>query len=282
MPRLILCASLLLLASAAARAGYEQPCFIDGGQSADGRFVVTAQQTVKGKTVHGPHEWTFTWKDTQQDNSVTFPAQGIQKGQIYAHLFVAPDGATFALWNHVTLFWAENSFMHASQKLPPREEKDAWRRQEVFSGRLVIYRNDGSLVKSLAVADLLLPEEWETVLPVFNRVHWLVEYPGLKFKQTPRPGYAFFRLSPDHTIFEFQATPSRAARRMPPRVVRVSLADGRVLAADEKLTDPDKIPVRPYQGPDHLPDNEPVWKETYLPSLDGVRTPGRFAKAASN
>jgi gluconolactonase len=51
--------SLLALCGAApARFGYEAPSTIDGCQSADGRFVVTAE-LVSGEQVHGPFQWRF-------------------------------------------------------------------------------------------------------------------------------------------------------------------------------------------------------------------------------
>ena len=274
---------ITLLFAAFARAGYEQPCYIDGCQSIDGRFVITATQTERGKSSHGPNKWSFTWKDTKTGQTETFEAKGVQGGQIYGQLFIAPDGQTFALWNHVTMYWSEKSHMHASAHVPKREEMEAakWRTLEYFSNRIIVYRKDGSILKALGVNDLLKDEEWEGVLPVFNRVHWVQPYDGLNFKATPRTQYAFYRVSPDYTVLEFQAVSSRAKRKEAPRVVRVSLTDGRVLGDDEKLTDVSKIPVRPFQGDDHLPKSDATWKESYTPSLDPVRTAGTFAIASA-
>ncbi len=262
--------------NSSARAGYEAPVYIDGCRSADGRYEITTELIEHGKNVHGPNAWLFHWKDVKTGESRSFSPEGLQRSQIYAHLFLAPDGKTFALWNHVTLAWPEKSASHAHDKLPPREETEAWRRQEVFNDRLIIFRNDGTRIKSFAVADFLQPEEWETVLPVFNRVHWIREYPDLHFKKTPRTGYAFYRISPDYTVLEFLATSSRADRRNPPRVVRVSLTDGRILAEGEEIADPAKIPVRPYLGDDQLPGSEKEWREGYRPSLDPVRVAGEY------
>ena len=60
-------ATLILFTGSFVHAGYEQPAYIDGCQSTDGRFVITAEQTLRGKTVHGPHKWEFIWKDTNSD-----------------------------------------------------------------------------------------------------------------------------------------------------------------------------------------------------------------------
>jgi len=276
--RFVLCLALLFWGGTLARAGYDRPSHIDGCQSADGRFVITASPVGLGKEVHGPHRWQFTWKDTRTGAIETFPAQGVQGGQIYAQLFIAPDGETFALWNHVTLWTSGKSDMHGPKDLPHHEDSNAWRGREEFTRRLIVYRKDGSIIKELGVADLLEPEEWESVLRVFNRVDWLRPYDGLNHKATARPQYAFYRISPDYTVLEFQPVSPRAKRNDPPRVVRVSLTDGRVLDAGARLegVPKEKIPVRPFQGDDHLPHSSPGWIESYTPSLDSVRTPGTY------
>ncbi len=275
---LLLTLSLLILGAcliSPAHAGYEAPPHIDGCQSMDGRFVITAEMTHRGKTSHGPHKWDFVYRDTQKDITTRFPAGGIQGGQIYAQLFMAPDGETFALFNHVTLWEPEKSHMHGPKDLPFREDTDQWRNDPRFSRRVIIYRKDGSIVKELSVADILQPEEWETAGRSFNRIHWLEAYDGLNFKATPRSQYAFYRVSPDYTVLEVLATRPRSRRSSPPRVVRISLVDGRILPTDAKLP-PQKTPVRPFQGDDHLPKSGAAWKESYTPSLDPVRTAGAY------
>lgn len=262
----------LLILVGTVHAGYEQPCYIDGGQSADGRFVVTAAATELGKTVHGPNRWSFTWKDTQSGQTATFPAQGVQAGQVYGQLYVAPDGETFALWNHVTLWTSGKSEMHGPHDLPYHEESESWRKREEFSRRLIVYRKDGTIVKELGVGDFLQPDEWMSVGRVFNRVHWIQPYDKLDPKQTARPQYAYCRVSPDYTVLEFRPVPPRSRRE--PRVVRVSLTDGRLLT--EELSDPRKVPVRPFCDDDQLPHTAPGWRENYVPSLDPVRSPGTF------
>lgn len=95
-------------------AGYEQPVYIDGCRSMDGRFEISAKLVQRGKTSHGPNKWRYVWKDLQKNEVVEFDAQGIQGGQIRGQLFIAPDGETFAIWNHITMFWKDKSHMHAS------------------------------------------------------------------------------------------------------------------------------------------------------------------------
>ena len=275
LPVATLLACFVLLAAGRTFGGYEAPCHIDGCQSADGRFVITAEMTQRGKTTHGPNMWDFIWRDTAEDKTVRFAAQGVQQGQIYAQLFIAPDGETFALFNHVTLWEPEKSHMHGPKDLPHHLETEEWRMDHRFSKRVIIYRKDGTIMKEFSIHDLLLPDEWETVGRLFNRVHWLEAYDGLNFKATPRSQYAFYRVSPDYTVLELQATKPRSKRSEPPRQLRISLTDGRLISVDETLPE-EKTPVRPYQGDDHLPKSDGEWKENYTPSLDPVRVAGTY------
>ena len=256
-------------------AGYEQPVYLDGCRSINGRFEITAKLVERGKTSHGPNRWRYVWKDLQENKVVEFDAQGIQGGQTRGQLFIAPDGETFAFWNHITMFWKEKSHMHASSHgdVVKRDDPDIekFRTQPIFKNRLIIYRKDGSILKSLHVGDFLRESEWRYVLPVFNRAEWLRPYDDLNFKATPREAYAFTRVSPDYTVLAFQV-----GDRNKPREVRVSLTDGTILADNLKLTDKNKIPVRMYQGDDHIPKNGGDWLEAYTPSLDPVRTAGTY------
>lgn len=269
--------ALYISFTATVRAGYEQPAYIDGCQSIDGRYVITAEQTVRGKTVHGPHDWEFVWKDTATGETKRFPAQGIQGGQIYAQLFIAPDGETFALWNHITQYWPEKSHMHSHDVLPNREEmgEEKYRALDIHKKRLIIYRKDGSILKEFGVGDFLKDDEWESVLAVFTRVHWLQEYDGLSYRDICRMQYSCYRISPDYTVLEFRPVAARAKRNEPPRVVRVSLTDGRLLDENEKLDD-QKTPVRPFIGSDRPPKNSKPWREGFSPSLDPVRVAGTY------
>lgn len=270
--------SVAIVGTASARAGYQAPVHIDGCQSRDGRFVVTAEQVgppKKGQAVfHGPHQWRYTWKDNETGETREYPAQGVSGGQIYAHLFIAPDGETFALWNHISLYWPKKSHMHVRAHLPESKQAPGWRTQEAFSRRLIIYNSkDGSIVREMAIADFLEPEEWKRVgKPYFNRVEWLVPYDGMNFKQTLRHGYAFYRVSPDYTVLQFQV--KSPEKRGEPRVVNVSLTDGNVL--DETPSDLERIPVRPFNGPAEMEGKPGNWRGRYVPSLDPVRTAGKF------
>ncbi len=258
-------------------AGYEQPIYIDGCRSADGRYEIVAEAKVLARTVHGPHEWEFIWKDTQAGETRRMPAQGIQGGAIYAQLFIAPDGETFALWNHVIQYWPEKS-MNSRLVFPVSEkagEEEKFRGLHIHKKRLIIYRKDGSIVKEFGVSDFLTDEEWKLVMANFTVTGWLQEYDGMERKTACRQQYAFYRVSPDYTVLEFQPIASRKPAGKP-RVVRVSLTDGRIFGPDEEITDPAKIPVRPFIGDDALPKGNPDWIENYVPSLDPVRKAGEF------
>jgi hypothetical protein len=258
-----------------AAAGYSAPCYIDGCQSADGRFVITAAIS-EGKHPRGPYKWNYTWKDTKTGETKTFAAAGIQGGSVYGQLFMAPDGETFAMFNACVMWWPGASADHAHENILQNREDPKWRTQEPFSKRLLIYRKDGTILKEFAVSDFVQPQEWESVMAVFNRVHWIADYPGLSYRKTPRGHYAFYQVSPDYTILEFRVVPTRADRAKGGRVVRVRLTDGHILAADEELKDPAKIPVRPFQGPPEIAEvpNFKRKNELYVPSLDPVRTAG--------
>lgn len=270
---------ILLAFRSMACAGYELPSQIDGCRSVDGRFIITAEPIGK-TTSHGPNQWSFVWKDTKTGETRTVPAQGVSGGQVHGQLFIAPDGETFALFNHVTLWYPGKSDMHGATKLwgdkagSPRDIQ-----HEAFSRRIILYKKDGSILKELGVTDLLNQAELENVTTVFTRVLWVQEYPGLRFKETPRPGYAFYRVSPDYTVLEVRAVTPRGSKEKSGRVIRVSLTDGKILDPNAEL-EGDKLPVRPYRGPDHLPDQEPATREGYIPSLDPVREEGKLTVQA--
>ncbi|MBM3829897.1 MAG: hypothetical protein FJ406_05105, partial [Verrucomicrobia bacterium] len=226
---------ILLAFRSMACAGYELPSQIDGCRSVDGRFLITAEPIGK-TTSHGPNQWSFVWKDTKTGETRTVPAQGVSGGQVHGQLFIAPDGETFALFNHVTLWYPGKSDMHGATKLwgdkagSPRDIQ-----HEAFSRRIIVYKKDGSILKELGVTDLLNQAELENVTTVFTRVHWVQEYPGLRFKETPRPGYAFYRVSPDYTVLEVRAVTPRGSKEKSGRVIRVSLTDGKILDPNAEL-----------------------------------------------
>ena len=223
---------------------------------------VTAKLVEKGKSSHGPNKWHFVWKDIGDGTAKEFPARGLQGGQVYGQLFVAPDGETFAFWNHITMFWEEKSHMHASShgdvvKKDAGNEK--YRHQMIFKKRLIIYRKDGSILKSLDLSDLITEEDWKHVLPVFNRVEWLRPYNGINHKNAVRPAYCFSKVSPDYTVLEFQV-----GDRKKPRPVRVSLVSGEILSSEESLSE-EKAPVLFPDAKEH-PKSGGAWGEAYTPS----------------
>lgn len=263
---------LWAVATSAVYAGYEAPCYIDGCQSADGRFQITAVQTERGRSVHGPHRWEFVWTDTKTGQSRRYAAQGLQDGQIYAQLFLAPNGETFALWNGATLFSRGQSHMHGPPDLHYQEDSPKWREREEFSHRLLIYdARDGALKKQIGVGDLIRDDEWKYVTRVFNRVAFGTPFHGRNPKQTPRTHYAWYLVSPDYTVLQLQVGEPRK-----PRTIFVSLVDGTIYPDGHKFDDAATIPVKPYQGDDHLPASGTWWGEAYTPSLDPVRKAGTY------
>lgn len=265
--------ALVLASPVIARAGHSAPSYIDGGQSADGRFVVTAELT-DGKQTSGPFRWTFIWKDTKTGETRRPDLAGVSTGQIYAHIFVAPDGETFALWNplsyHIPAGKTSRITADADRAAP------AWRTRAEFSKRLMVFRKTGELVKELAVGDFIKPEEWSATLAVFERMEWLKEYDGLAFKKTPRAGYSMYRVSADYTVLEITIKPTRDDKTRAGRTLRVSLTDGKLLDAKEWLSTPEKTPVRPFLGAGDVSTLSTEIKEKYQPSLDPVRSAGKF------
>lgn len=276
---LFICGALLLVARTA-HAGHETPSYIDGCQSVDGRFVITAslaKEATQKTAVHGPFDWQFTWKDTKTNTSRTFPAQGLQRAQIHAQLYIAPDGESFALFNHVTMV-CDQSHMHGPPGIRAAwEGKKTFPDRPEFERRVIVYRKDGSIVKTIGAKDILTSDEWASVVPFFNRVHWLKEYDGLHFKMTPRMSYALHRVSPDYTILEVTVVPVRGAKEHKlGRVVRISLTDGKVLAPKDWPTATEKVPVRPFVGIETVKNMPALAKDDFVPSLDPVRTAGVF------
>ena len=214
-----------LFCSLSLYAGYEMPSYIDGCRSMNGQFEITAKQTLKpqdGKS-HGPNKWSFIWKDLKNNKTLEFEAQGIQGGKVKGQLFMAPDGETFAFWNHITQWWEIKSHMHghSHKDVIRKHDQAGFKDQFVFTNRLVIYRKDGSVIKTLGTKDFLKEEEWRYVKPIFTRGEWLRPYGGMYFKNMARTSYAFTKVSPDYTVLEFQVGNPKT-----PRQLRVSLIDG--------------------------------------------------------
>ena len=109
----------VLSCSSAALAGHTRPGYVDGCQSADGRFVVTAESK---KQPDGKDGWQFTWKDTKTGTTHTGWLVGLPCGLehfkvAYAHIFVPPGGETFAVFQ--TANWTG-----AGSKPPDGKEKE--------------------------------------------------------------------------------------------------------------------------------------------------------------
>lgn len=277
---------IVLLTAAHASAGHSRSCYLDAGQSVDGRYVVTARRNdtfdTKGKRID--HRWTFTWQDRQSGEKHEGELLGLRTGTdnvfdpVNAHIFVAPGGDTFALW-------MPQSGARAANKNPGSDDRssDQFQSYEGFGYRLTIYQKTGDVVQRFDLKDFLNKADWAWMHFHGRQVYWLVEYGKLDTRQTPRSGHALFRISPDYTILEFQVganseathhAKQRGTTPPDPRVVRVRLTDGRIVTGEE-LVDSNKIPVRPFVGD---PANKERPQYAYEPSLDPVREPGRFVE----
>jgi hypothetical protein len=279
----------LLLLPLAAPAGHTRPGYVDGCQSADGRYVVTAGSK---KQPGGTDGWEFTWKDTKTGEAHTGWLVGLPYGLehfrvAYAHIFVPPGGQTFAVWQ--TANWApcdRRPPLPPGEKPPVANPADEFKNYAGFADRIVVYTKTGEVVKRIAMNDILKPNEWVYVNWVQGNLYWLSEYPELmKNGEPPRCGYRYYRVSPDYSVLEFTVGPNADAvhkvKDLGPEVVNyrrpvnVSLADGRFL--DREPTEKEKVPVRPFVGGLVKRGEE---QRSYVPSLDPVRVPGKVAPAA--
>ncbi len=275
---------LLLLIALPARAGHSRHSYVDGGQSMDGRFVVLPKLVMGQKPRKGPtpYHWEYTWKDTKTGQTILGRLDGLRSGSsnvfdpVGSHIFVAPDGQTFALWTpQVT--------MRAPAKKPEGERgSDTFRNYEGYSKRLVIYKKTGQIVRQFSIDDFLSDQDWQWFHYHQRQTYWLVEYPMEHTRLTPRPFYALYRISPDYTVLEFQiganseATHKAKQRGVTPpaaRTVRVRLTDGEILTKANQSGDPNKVPGRPFVGPMASKEQK---QRNYVPSLDPIREPGRF------
>jgi hypothetical protein len=284
--------TLLLALTVRVEAGHTRAGYVDGCQSIDGRFVVTAELKSQVKGKDGAEQWHYTWTDTKEKKTLTGTLQGLRGTEhfvvTYGHIFVAPDGETFAVFN--TAAWAGNAkgpvvYPKDAEKYSA-ERSDEFRNMPCFADRLVIYKKTGEVIKRYSINDLLKPNEWQFMHWVQGNLYWMREYRENYPKNTgepPRCGYRYYRISPDYTILEFMAGPDSEAQTHLKmngakselldykRVIRVRLTDGAFLDAVEKLTDPNKIPGKPFVG-------EAVSRgdsHGYVPSLDPVRVEGR-------
>ena len=266
---------VLLLVGGTAEAGRWRQEYVDGCQSVDGRYVVTAELVGGDPKDRKAGQWTFRWTDTRTEQAHTGDLVGLSPSTPYAHMFLAPDGETFAVWS---------PFAYCPGELPPiaklrngaklaEQPDNAWPDHPAFAHRLVIYRKTGDVVKSFAIKDLLDANELGAAYGMFSTVRWVAEYPGLTFKSAPRIGYGTYRISPDYTVLEFKTLP--AGKDQGGRTVRVDLTSGKLLEPSATL-DEAKTPVRPFQGPPSITQDE---QYLWHPSLDPVRVAGTIKKA---
>lgn len=275
--------SMMLFASPMI-AGHTRPAYVDGSQSVDGRFVVTAKYIPSESKTKSYGEWEFTWNDTKLNKTLTGKLQGLMGlghfDVTYAHIFVAPDGETFAVWNG-------GSFACPAPKGDSKGDLNRLTDHPAFADRLVVYRKNGEIVNRVPLKDILLPKEWVYVNWVHGNLYWSIEYPdALNNGEAPRAGMRYFRVSPDYTVLEVAIGASGDARHKIKdmgeevlnhrRVVRFDLTTGKTLATEPVLKDQSKVPVRPFVGR-LAPRGE---LRGYIPSLDPVRIEGKWGEVA--
>lgn len=99
----VLALGILLSVGPLAWAGHTRAGYVDGCQSMDGRFVVTVELKSQIKGKDGAEVWHYTWKDTKESKTLTGTLQGLRGGEhfvvTHAHVFMPPDGETFAVFN---------------------------------------------------------------------------------------------------------------------------------------------------------------------------------------
>lgn len=157
------------------------------GRSSDGRYVVTVAW-LSSSLKRGSGHWMFQWQDKKTKKAVHGAVRGLQK---HAHpsVLVTPEGKTFALFD-------------------PR----AGHRR---SDRLLIYGQDGKLIRSFGLDDLLEPGE----LVEFSVSHLLwLGYDSKKKRSWWTEG--------DATVLSLLTKAGR--------VVRVSLTDAKILPRPAK------------------------------------------------
>lgn len=277
--------SLALTFGSSASAGHSRHSYFDGSQSMDGRFRVVPRRVDGPEPKKGPapYHWEYEWRDTKTGQTIVGEIEGPRSGNsnvfdpVGSHVFVAPDGETFAVWTPQVM-------MRAESKKPEGDRADeAFQQFDGFSRRLVVYRKTGEIVRRFDLDDFLADADWQWMHFHGRQTYWLLEYPGLHTRSAPRPFHALYQISPDYTVLEFrigantEATHNARKRGVEPpepRHVRIRLTDGERL--DELPDDPEKQPVRPFVG--DLADKVRRQRD-YVPSLDPVRVEGRFVAA---
>lgn len=280
-----LAALVVVTACTGAKAGHTRPAYVDGCQSIDGRYVVTAvyvEPTQKGRAVG---EWKYTWRDTKENTTLTGKLQGLRGTThfvvTYAHIFVPPGGETFAVFN--TAAFSD----YDTQKLPSGNagaDLEQLKQHPGMNNRVVIYKKTGEIVKQLHMRNILKDNEWIYVNWVQGNLYWLTEYPGLMKNGEPaRCGWRYFQVSPDYTVLDFVVGPNQDAvhklKDQPKAVqdhrrkVRISLVDGSFLDPTAAMADANKVPVQPFKGPLVKRGDD---TRLFVPSLDPIRVAGKI------
>jgi hypothetical protein len=266
------------LITSAAQAGRSRQDYVDGCQTPDGRFSVTAELVGSNPKDLKAGQWRFHWKDAKTGQTHSGDLIGLPPVGSFVHLFVAPDGETFAAWNPLSYCPSKTN---PDDKLPnggkfadgPNQQ---WADHPALAHRLVIYRKTGEIVKTLGVKDLLQPDELPEVRSVFHTVRFVTEYPGLTFSGAPRVAYGTYRVSPAYTVLEFMAP--KTGKEKAPRIVRIDLVTGAILDGNVKVEEA-RQPIRPFLGPDRITQDEQyLWQ----PSLDPVRIAGKLKSSGFN
>jgi len=278
--------AVLLLPTGFLFAGHTRPAYLDGCQSMEGRYVVTAEPIKEKVGKKETIKWKYHWKDTKENKTLsgwlTGP-RGLGHFDVtYGHLFVPPGGETFALW--LPASWAESDTPHP--KGNQGKFSDELVKNPTFGSRLTIYKKTGEIVKTYGMRDLLKPNEWIYVNWVQGNMYWLMEYPEvMKGGEPARCGWRYYRISPDYSVLEFVIGPNSDAvhkiKSEPKevqnyrRTVRVQLTDGVLLDPNVKIADVNKIPIKPFR--DALITRGDA--KGFQASLDPLRVTGKFIAA---
>lgn len=281
----VMVSSIIILPPSFVCAGHTRPAYLDGCQSMDGRYVVTAEPI---KSMIGKKEtfkWKFHWKDQKTNEThsgwLTGP-RGLGHFDVtYGHIFVPPGGKTFALW--LPASWAESNEPRPKGGLA--KFSDELVNNPAFGSRLTIYKKTGEIVKTYGMRELLKPNEWTYVNWVQGNMYWLMEYPEvMKGGEPARCGWRYYRVSPDYSVLEFVIGPNQdavhkiksepAEVRSYRRTVRIQLTDGTFLDPLAKIEDVNKVPIKPFR--DELIKRSDA--KGFQASLDPIRVPGRFEK----
>ncbi|TWU24460.1 hypothetical protein [Novipirellula artificiosorum] len=159
--------------------------YYETGTSSSGRYTVAIRWN------RGVRDWEFVWLDTQQDQSQRGTIEGLES-HAHPRLFVTDDGSRFVI--------ADLTAGHR------------------WDHRILIYEPSGTLVRSLAIQDILMFHERE-------RVSWSVSHTGWTGYDRERKKSIWLNASETDfclvTLSENQ--------------VRISLDDGKVRQSSWKL-----------------------------------------------